>query len=75
MSCERNLTGYLENPFVPVTGNGERFENTLDLILPARFKGYVDERVAQADAVVSAIELQFDDVGVVGGDDPGELME
>ena len=68
-------TFVLENTFVPVTGAGQRVENALDLVLSPGFEGYVDESVAQADTVIGAVKLQFDNVGVVSSNDPRELME
>src|SRR5277367_1373921 len=41
----------------------------------ARFQGDVDGGVAQADAVVSAVELQLDDVGALSGDDGRKFGE
>src|SRR5579863_2889627 len=41
----------------------------------AGFERDVDGGVAEADAVVGAVEEQFDDVGALAGDDRGEFGE
>ena len=58
-----------------VAGFGQRFEDSLDLIFAASFEGHVNESVPKSDAVISAIELQLDDIRVMGRDNLGQLMQ
>ena len=60
---------------MPVAGVDQRRENLLNLTWPARFEGDIDERISQADAVIRTIELKLNDVGVMCGNQPRELMK
>src|SRR6266481_199115 len=64
-----------QDAFVPIPGSCQGLQNPLDLVFAAGFESDIDQSVSQADAVISTIELQFDNVGVVCRDDFLQLVE
>ena len=54
---------------------GEGCSDFFDVLRAAGFEGDVDDSVAEADAVISAVVGGFDNVGALVGDDAGEVVQ
>src|ERR1700675_1476008 len=64
-----------KHPFVAITRFHERFQDSLNLVLPARLECHVNQSVAQTDAIIGPVELEFDDIGVMARNNLCELVQ